>query len=48
MARAICEPDGFASRTRGTLPNKALKRTALRAAAERQLVSRTREAPVFE
>ena len=34
MVRAICEPGGFASRTRGTLPNKALQRTALRAAAE--------------
>ena len=36
MVRAICEAGGFASRARGTLPNRALQRTALRAAAERQ------------
>ena len=41
MVRGICETDGFASRTRGTLPNKALQRTALRAAAERHDVSQT-------
>lgn len=41
MVRVICEPDVFASRKRGTLPNKALQRTALRAAAERQVVGRT-------
>ena len=46
MVRGICEPDGFASRTRGTLPNKALQRTALRAAAERHDVSQTVDARI--
>jgi hypothetical protein len=35
MVRAICELDGFASRTRGMLPNQPLQPTALRAVAER-------------
>jgi hypothetical protein len=35
MVRAICELDGFASRTCGIQPNKALYGMALRAAAER-------------
>lgn len=41
MARATCAPDGSASRLCGWLPNKALQRTAPRAAAERQVVSQT-------
>jgi hypothetical protein len=35
MVRAICELDGFASRTRGMLPNQPVQPTALRAVAER-------------
>jgi len=35
MVRAICEPDGFVSRTREMVPNQASQRTALRAVAER-------------
>jgi hypothetical protein len=41
MARGICEPAGSASRARGRLPNEALQRTALRAAAERPDVRQT-------
>jgi hypothetical protein len=45
MVRAISEPDGSASRMRRTLPNKALQRTALRAAAERRDVGQRRMIP---
>ena len=41
MVQGTSERDGFARKVPRGLPNKALQRTALRAAAERQDVGRT-------
>jgi hypothetical protein len=54
MARVTCERDGIdldqasvLRRMRGALPHKALQRTALGAAAERDLVGRTSGEPTW-